>query len=347
MDDPQPTHETVSRDGTRLHVARLAPPERRGTGARDAESAPTLLFLHGWPEFWWTWSPVMERLSARGYDCVAPDLRGFGDSDKAPEGRSDRAGPDVHAADALAVLEALALGRVGVVSHDVGAYAAQSLARLVPARLAGLFFFNCPHPGIGPRGAAPEMLKEIWYQSFNQLPLAADLVGASRDTIRTYIGTMLRHWAAGNPGAFDDDTVERFTDNFAKPGNLQGGFNWYISQGAARLRMLEGEVSRAAPIAVPTCVRWGDRDPILPVAWSDTLGDTFTDLDLRPSRASATSPTARTPTGPPTPSTPSTGTGSRADPIARPASRPGAHPQASLSQRRMSATAFCSASGPG
>ncbi len=282
MDILPPKHETVERGGTRLHVARLESLERPENSGRGSSDGRTLLFLHGWPEFWWTWSPVMERLAAQGYDCVAPDLRGFGDSDKHPAGRSAEVGPDVHAADILAVMDGLDLARVGVVAHDVGAYAAQSLARLAPGRLAGLFFFNCPHPGIGPRGAAPDMLKEIWYQSFNQLPWAAELVGASRDGIRTYIGAILRHWAGGHPDAFDHDTVERFVDNFAKPGNLQGGFNWYVSQGAARLEMLKGEAPRLPSIAVPTCVRWGDRDPILPAAWGDTLGETFADLDFAP-----------------------------------------------------------------
>jgi pimeloyl-ACP methyl ester carboxylesterase len=282
MDILPPKHETVERDGTRLHVARMESLERPENSGRGSSDGRTLLFLHGWPEFWWTWSPLMERLAAQGYVCVAPDLRGFGDSDKHPAGRSAEVGPDVHAADALAVLDGLGIPRAGIVAHDVGAYAAQSLARLAPERLAGLFFFNCPHPGVGPRGAAPEMLKEIWYQSFNQLPVAAELVGSSRESIRTYIGTMLRHWAGGNPGAFDDETVERYVDNFSKPGNLQGGFNWYISQGAARLKMLKGEAPKLPPIAVPTCVRWGDRDPILPAAWGDTLGETFTDLDFAP-----------------------------------------------------------------
>ncbi len=282
MDILPPKHETVERDGTRLHVARLESLERPEASGRGSVAGRTLLFLHGWPEFWWTWSPVMERLAARGYDCVAPDLRGFGDSDHAPEGRSAEVGPDVHAADALAVIEGLDLGRVGVVSHDVGASVAQSLGRAAPERLAGLFFFDCPYPGIGQRLAAPEMLAEIWYQSFNQMPLAVELVGASRDTIRSYIGTMLRHWAAGNPAAFDDATVERFVDNFAKPGNLQGGFNWYISQAESRLKMAKGEAPRLPPIAVPTCVRWGERDPILRVEWGDRLGETFSDLDFAP-----------------------------------------------------------------
>ena len=71
MDILPPKHETVERDGTRLHVARLESMERPEHSGRGAQDGRTLLFLHGWPEFWWTWSPVMERLSALGYDCVA------------------------------------------------------------------------------------------------------------------------------------------------------------------------------------------------------------------------------------------------------------------------------------
>src|SRR6266496_172778 len=74
-----------------------------------------LLFLHGWPEFWLTWEPVMARLADR-YRLIAPDLRGFGDSDK-PDGPF---GPDQHAADMLALMDALDLKQAGVVGHDVG-----------------------------------------------------------------------------------------------------------------------------------------------------------------------------------------------------------------------------------
>jgi len=281
MDILPPKHETIERDGTRLHVARLESLERPEASGRGSSECRTLLFLHGWPEFWWAWSPLMERLSARGYDCIAPDLRGFGDSDK-PTGPSANVGADVHAADALAIMDALQLDRVGIVSHDVGASVAQTLGRSAPERLAGLFFFNCPYPGIGPRWAEPGHLKEIWYQSFNQTQLAVDLVGGSRDGCRAYIGTILRHWAGGNPGAFDDATVERFVDNFMKPGSLQGGFNWYISQNAARIAALRGEAPALPPITVAACVRWGDRDPLMPFVWTDRLGDTFTDLELGP-----------------------------------------------------------------
>ena len=124
---------TVRANGAAFHVAR--------TGA-----GPPLLLLHGWPEFWLTFEPLMLRLADR-YTLLAPDLRGFGDSGK-PDGPF---GPDQHAADMLALLDALQLPRVGVVGHDVGGAAMQSLARRAPQRLSGLFFFDFVYPGIGVR----------------------------------------------------------------------------------------------------------------------------------------------------------------------------------------------------
>jgi pimeloyl-ACP methyl ester carboxylesterase len=66
-----------------------------------------------------------------------------------------------------------------------------------------------------------------------------------------------------------------------RPGNLQGGFNWFISQNAARLAMMRGELPPLPKITVPACVRWGD-GVILPAAWGDRLDETFTDLDFAP-----------------------------------------------------------------
>src|SRR5205823_6568092 len=112
-----------------------------------------LLLLHGWPEFWLTWEPVMARLADR-FMLIAPDLRGFGDSAK-PAGAF---GADDHASDMLALLDTLGIDRVGVVGHDVGGAAMQPLARKTPDRLAGLFFFDFVYPGIGPRIGAPDRL---------------------------------------------------------------------------------------------------------------------------------------------------------------------------------------------
>jgi pimeloyl-ACP methyl ester carboxylesterase len=253
----------VDANGIRIHHWRT------GTGA-------PLVLLHGWPEFCRTWRRLMPLLAHR-FELIAPDLRGFGLTGRPPDDPPGATTAELLTDDLEALLDALGLDRpVGFVSHDVGAYVAQALARRRPERLAGLFFFNCPYPGIGARWAAPEHLSEIWYQSFHQQPFAAALVGSSRAACRLYIGHFLRHWA-GDPAAFDED-LEAWVDNFMRPGNLQGGFDWYRGAHAARLATIRGE-AKAAPIGVPTRVLWGGRDPILKAMWSDRLGEFFIDLE--------------------------------------------------------------------
>ncbi len=253
-------HLHVEANGAAFHVA------RQGDG-------PPLLLLHGWPEFWLTWEPVMGRLADR-HTLIAPDLRGFGDSAK-PEGPWGNA---AHAADMLALLAALGVDKAGVVGHDVGGGVMQAMARAEPDRCAGLFFFDFVYPGIGARLAAPDRLAEIWYQSFHLLDLAPTLVGSSREAVRAYIAHFLKHWAH-RKDAFDD-VAEQWVDNFCKPGNLAGGFAYYRGAQAQRLAMVKGEAPPLPSIEVPTCVRWAAHDPIFPAAWTDRLGDTFSALDL-------------------------------------------------------------------
>ncbi len=96
-------HLDLAVNGATIHVAQC------GRGL-------PLVLLHGWPEFWLTWEPVMAPLAGR-FQVIAPDLRGFGDSDK-PAGPF---GPRDQARDVLAMLDALGLGRAGLVGHDIGA----------------------------------------------------------------------------------------------------------------------------------------------------------------------------------------------------------------------------------
>jgi pimeloyl-ACP methyl ester carboxylesterase len=253
-------HLEVRAGGAAFHVARL------GAGK-------PLLLLHGWPEFWLTWEPVMVRLADR-FTLLAPDLRGFGDSDK-PDGPF---GPEQHASDMLALMDKLGVAQFGVVGHDVGGAVMQPLARRAPERLSGLFLFDFVYPGIGPRMAEPDRLNQIWYQSFHQMAMAPALVGATRDSCRTYIGHFLKAWAHRKE-AFDD-VLEAFTDNFLKPGNLAGGFAHYRASHAGRIQMMKGHAPRLPAIEVPTCVRWAERDPLFPFSWTDRLSETFSDLDL-------------------------------------------------------------------
>jgi pimeloyl-ACP methyl ester carboxylesterase len=264
MDGPAWNHDYVEANGINIHYV------------RHGEGYP-LVLLHGWPEFWYGWSKNIPVL-AGSFDVVAPDLRGFGDTDK-PGGPPDELLGDM-VEDLRALADSLGFERFGVVSHDVGAYVAQGFARKYPRRLGGLFFFNCPYPGIGRRWVDAGSVNEIWYQSFNQQPWAASLVGENRETCEIYVRHFLDHWAH-EPGLFDDD-LELWVDNFMKPGNLQGGFDWYIGTRESRLGLIRNGPPQLPKIETPTRVRWGESDPILKVEWADLLGDYFSDFDFAP-----------------------------------------------------------------
>jgi pimeloyl-ACP methyl ester carboxylesterase len=69
-----------------------------------------------------------------------------------------------------------------------------------------------------------------------------------------------------------------------RPGNLQGGFDWYIGTNGSRLDLIRNGPPELPKIETPTRVRWGESDPILKVEWADLLGDYFSDVDFVPFR---------------------------------------------------------------
>jgi pimeloyl-ACP methyl ester carboxylesterase len=264
MNEAAWNHRYVDANGIRVHYV------------RQGEGFP-LVLLHGWPEFWYVWRKNIPVL-AEDFDVVAPDLRGFGDSEKPGGPPEELLGNLVE--DLRALTDSLGFEKFGVVSHDVGAYVTQGFAREYPGRLSGLFFFDCPYPGIGSRWAEADSVNEIWYQTFNQQPWAASLVGENRKTCELYFRHFLDHWAH-EPGHFDED-LDAWVDNFMKPGNLQGGFDWYIGTNESRLKLIRNGPPELPKIEAPTRVRWGESDPILKMEWADRLGDYFTDLDFSP-----------------------------------------------------------------
>lgn len=257
-------HEHVEANGIRVHYV------RHGGG-------PPLVLLHGWPEFWYTFHKNLGPL-AEGLDVVAPDLRGFGDTEKPGTPDPPKALQGHMVGDLEALADRLGFEKFGIVSHDVGSYVAQAFARKHPERVSGLFFFNCVYPGIGRRWLEPESVREIWYQTFNQQPWAADLVGRDREACRRYIGHFLDHWAH-EPGVFGED-IEHWVDNFMKPGNLQGGFDWYLASEEGRMRMMRHGALEMPKIQTPARFLWGGADPVLKPEWADRLGEYFADYSL-------------------------------------------------------------------
>lgn len=258
-------HHHIRANGTEFHYV------------REGDGFP-LLLIHGWPEFWRAWRKNLPVL-AEEFDVIVPDLAGFGESENPDVPAGEGYGVEEHTADLTALAEALDLEEFGFVSHDLGAYVGQRLARERPELVRGLFFFDCPYPGIGSRWRDPDQIGEIWYQSFNQQPWAADLVGATRETCRTYLEHFLDHWA-GDPNAFDETDREAWVDTFSQPGNLQGGFDWYAAAEADRKRLMREGAPEMDRIEVPTRILWGERDPILRSEWTDRLDEYFADYRL-------------------------------------------------------------------
>lgn len=242
---------------------------------RSGQGKP-LLLLHGWPEHAGVWRRIMSQLD-HGYESFAPDFRGFGKTEPSGGGPTGPAGPERLTADIIALLDGLGLEQVGIVSHDVGSFVAQTIALEHPERVSRLFFFNCGYPGIGRRWVEDAHIKESWYTAFHLLPLAEALVGYNRDTMRIYLRHFLSHWSA-DPAAFSDEDLDEWVDVFASPHKLTGGFNWYRGVWSLREKMMKEGPPPVRAIDHPTRVLWGAADPVLKSAWADRLPDYFTDL---------------------------------------------------------------------
>ena len=181
--------------GVRLHYV------RRGRGE------PVVL-LHGWPGFWYDWRHVVFPLAEEA-DVIAPDFRGFGDSDK-PEGDPKTLyAPDHLAADVLYLLDHLGIERFVVAGHDTGAVIAQILTRQVPERVRALALFNTPHAAIADKPKEPATQRESWYHHFHALPWSHELVGYNRDTTELYLRHFYDHWV-GNKESVRPKEFEAF-----------------------------------------------------------------------------------------------------------------------------------------
>lgn len=116
-------HTIVSTNGINMHIASI------GTG-------PVILFLHGFPELWYSWRHQLLSLSSLGYRCIAPDLRGFGDTDAPP---STTQYTILHlVGDLVGLLDSLGIDQVFLVGHDWGAIVAWHLCLFRPDRIKAL-----------------------------------------------------------------------------------------------------------------------------------------------------------------------------------------------------------------
>ena len=133
--------------------------ESNGIRLRIAEEGrgPLVLLLHGWPESWYSWRHQLPALAAAGYHVVAPDMRGFGASDK-PAAVAEYDIQHV-TADVVGIIDALGEKTAVVVGHDWGAIVAWQCLLLHPSRFTGLVAMSVPYGGRPPESIVETLRK--------------------------------------------------------------------------------------------------------------------------------------------------------------------------------------------
>ncbi|WCJ27222.1 alpha/beta-Hydrolases superfamily protein [Euphorbia peplus] len=122
-------HTKVTTNGINMHVASI------GTG-------PPILFLHGFPELWYSWRHQLLSLSSLGYRCIAPDLRGYGDTD-IPDSVEEYTAFHV-VGDLVGLLDSLQIEQVFLVGHNWGAIIAWYFCLFRPERIKALVNTSVP-----------------------------------------------------------------------------------------------------------------------------------------------------------------------------------------------------------
>jgi pimeloyl-ACP methyl ester carboxylesterase len=237
MNESSLRHRRVPVGSVTLHVVEC------GTG-------PTVLLLHGFPELWYAWHRLLPALARAGFRAVAPDLRGYGASDKPLDIDAYRS--DVLVEDVQGLVHALDLGSVHLVGHDWGATIAFMFAARHPELVSHLVILNGAHPRrLREELGTLEQALRSSYILFFQLPWLPEWC-----LRRRVIVAKVFRGSSENPAAFSDDDIDRYTAAIRVPRAATGMVNYYR---AARRFPPDAD----ATIVAPTLVIWGERDPAL------------------------------------------------------------------------------------
>lgn len=219
-------------------------------------SGPLIIMLHGFPEFWYSWRHQIAELS-KYYTVVAPDMRGYGDSDK-PEGVKNYR-PDKVAGDIINLIKHLGYEKAHIVAHDWGGGIAWNIAQHHPEVIDKLVVLNCPIPAVLGKHLRSNwtQIKKSWYMFFFQLPWLPEKRMSSN--LPVFFKRALRGWAK-NKQAFSREDIDKYVEAFSKPYALTGAINYYR---AAFRSLLKKENRAVKPISVNTLVLWGEDDEAL------------------------------------------------------------------------------------
>ncbi len=272
----QPTHRTIEANGIRIHIA-------------EQGSGPLVLLCHGFPESWYSWRHQLRALAQAGFHAVAPDMRGYGDTDRPEE--IERYSLFHLVGDMVGVLDALGERTAVIAGHDWGAPVAWHAALLRPDRfraVVGLSVPYRPRGGVVPTSVMPQTDEAFFYQLYFQKPgvaeaeLEADAAQALRRILYSGSGDVPRRNPGGAPtgvamvpraGGFlsrmaNPETlpawlsaadVDFYAQQFKRSG-FRGGLNWYrnIDRNWELLAPFAG-----ASVTVPALYMAGDLDLVV------------------------------------------------------------------------------------
>ena len=232
-----------------------------------------LLLLHGWPETRRIWERNVEPLADAGFEVIAPDLRGFGDSPLAPDDRYDVA---AHSSDMAELVRALGHERIAVCAGDLGGVVAQDLSLRFDGLVERLCLFNTIPPLL--EGGPPPVPRSTRMAAdyFIRQSKDADGLAAELDTPekrRRYVASFYgsRFWAA--PGSFTREDVDRMTEPFADAERFRASIANYEYAGGPRHapeppRLLE-------PNPTPTLILYGPEDHVITADFPERMEAAF------------------------------------------------------------------------
>lgn len=224
-----------------------------------------ILFLHGFPEFWYAWKKQLEEFSTE-YQAVAPDMRGYNLSGKPASVDDYRL--SILVEDVKALADHLKAKSFILVGHDWGGVVAWTFAQKYPHYVEKLIIINAPHPAIFQRELRenPAQQKASQYMLLFRRPDAEQLLSANQ-----YAALVQAVLVPGlQRGYFTEADRKAYLAAWSQPGALTGGLNYYRAAGVGPPTSADerGQTGVAEDfprslITVPTLVIWGEQDTAL------------------------------------------------------------------------------------